>query len=98
VNISKRQITERIPFETKIDPQILFAGVPKADLPGYGQQNGPMRNDQEPNAYRKADQNAPQNVPVSSFLGLIALSHRTTLLPAMSQSKAQLGGNPAIRH
>ena len=49
-----------------------------------------MKNDQEPNAYRKANQNAAPDMPVSSLLGLIALSHRTTLLPALQQSKGQM--------
>ena len=90
MNISKRQIAEKIPFQTKIDLQILVASVPKADLPGCGQQNWPMKNDQEPRAYREANHQPAPDVPVASFLGLIALSHRATLLPAMSQSKDQM--------
>src|SRR5437773_9388134 len=49
-----------------------------------------MKNDQEPHAYREANHHPAPDVPVASFLGLIALSHKATLLPAMLQSKGQM--------
>jgi hypothetical protein len=99
VNISKHQVAERIPLQAKIDLQVLFASVPNPNLSGYSQQNWPMKNDQKPNAYCKANPNAAPDVAVWSFLGLISLSHRTTLLPAMSQGKGQLDSAvPGNRH
>jgi len=43
---------------------VLFASVPKRDLPGYGQQNWPMKNDQEHYAYGQANHHAAPKVPV----------------------------------
>jgi hypothetical protein len=68
VEISNRQIAEWIAFETEIDLQVFFGGVANRVVPDYGQQNWPMKNDQEPHPYREANHDPSPDAPVTPAL------------------------------
>ena len=90
VKIADCDAAERIPFNAEVSLQIFLCGITQHNLPADRQQNWPMKNDREPHAYREANHHPAPDVPVASFPGLIALGHGATLLPAVSQSKAQM--------
>ena len=68
MKISYRQIAERISFQAKIHLKVRFAGIPQGDLPKDGQQNWPMKNDQEPHANREANDHAAPDLPAAPAL------------------------------
>jgi hypothetical protein len=67
----------------------LFAGIPQRDLPKNGQQNWPMKNDEETHANREANHHATRDPPVAPALWLIVIGHKAILLPLHSVAKGK---------
>jgi hypothetical protein len=94
VKISDGQIAERIAFEAEIHLQVLFRGVPNREVADCGQQNWPMKNDQESHAYREANHHPPPNAPLTPAFRLIVIGHKTILLPLRLGGKGKWGAAP----